>query len=730
MAIGLLVLGCSGGSDGDGKPVTSTEASADAESDAGATVADSEVTTGDASSDEDAPVEQTPIEVVQLGFTVDRFEVPRPGPRSDVVVLLDEGDDEGEPTGDESAVDAAELAAFDALPYDDGQDLLDTGIEAGTWTEVEGLRAILSVLLGELPADAIDGFDELRRASHGRLIDRVVEVLDDPAVDAAERADLARLASFFLDDEFPGVPAEDWDPARPTGLRRIEQQRGSGCQQVEESIHFKAPDTRLCYVRYTNDAGDIVYVPTDEAISVDPDAVFEVLEIARTGYRELAETELPPVWVLLSTNELPVKPDQPDRLTWGHALGGGPRGGVCRIALFAARETHATLRMNMLIAHELFHCIQDRWPGSGLDEMTTEGGAEYFSYKLLGDCDPVRWGPQLDRDTARGSLLQQSYPGWFFWAFLEDGGQMSVQEIAQLHRDIAGGVPIDRAVNSAVPDLPATLNEFYVRLIGPGVACGYKGSFFTDTITVSETGPIEVREALWYGLRYRLEYSKGIHFEQRDGGAGPIGMAPDDDSRSESGWVKFATDVRPTCKDDDTWIVVPGSATDDSIEEREIEVFTADDANCDPCMLGTWQLDLDSIENLFRTLGGGQLPPGTDLEISGSWAIAFSAAADGTTTFEDRRNVLIAASFNDASVGITIDGNGIGSFTSTGDSVDLIDIVDTAEATLEGFSGFSSSTDSAAFTYICDGNALSFQVEGQTLQADRVPPIPEGDPYF
>lgn len=166
----LALLGCSSDSDdGPSADEAGTATSTDVDGDGTPTTVDDpageDTTTG-------ASVEAVQaVEAVQLGFGVERFEVPRPDRSSDHVVLLDGRDPSDDPSGDALGVDRADLDAFDALAFDDGRDLLDTGLEVGAWTEVEGLRAILSVLLGELPTDAIDGFDELRRASHGRLLD-------------------------------------------------------------------------------------------------------------------------------------------------------------------------------------------------------------------------------------------------------------------------------------------------------------------------------------------------------------------------------------------------------------------------------------------------------------------------------------------------------------------------------------------------------------------------------
>ncbi|MFV1990888.1 MAG: hypothetical protein ACC652_09140, partial [Acidimicrobiales bacterium] len=110
-------------------------------------------------------------EAVRLGFGAAVYEIPEP---ADIA--------EGDP------------------PFADAVSMIDAGVEAGVWTEADGVRAVISIVLGELPPEAVPAFDELPHSSHRGIFDRARLLLEDPTIDDAVRADLARLTSFFFSD--------------------------------------------------------------------------------------------------------------------------------------------------------------------------------------------------------------------------------------------------------------------------------------------------------------------------------------------------------------------------------------------------------------------------------------------------------------------------------------------------------------------------------------------------
>ncbi len=271
------------------------------------------------------------------------------------------------------------------------------------------------------------------------------------------------------------------------------------------------------------------------------------------------------------------------------------------MTIFGAPESFDfDLDLQHVFAHELFHCIQGTWDGpSELDKFVGEGGAEYFAYLLIGTCEPIEgWGPELDGHTTNQSLLTSKYAGWFFWAFLDDHTSLDPAGIASLHRSIKGGASVPDAIRSSVGDLPKVLNEFYVRLMGPCLACGFQGQQTTGTQPVEDEGPVELPADLWIGKRYELDYKTRRLFEQSDPGGGPMGMAKKDSRESEDSWVVATKEVRTRCAGNEPWIVVVTSSTNGG-ETREVEVDRVSHGACDGCLVGQWSVDVTILVDFY-----------------------------------------------------------------------------------------------------------------------------------
>ncbi len=350
--------------------------------------------------------------------------------------------------------------AENSPPFTDAVSLIDAGVEAGIWTEVDGIRAVLSIVLGELSPQAVPALDELPHTSYPSILNRARVLLEDQSLDEAVRADLERLTYFFFSDSFSGSASGDdeagassigagQEPAvlaasassQPTGVfaslpASVSQSLDCG---IDEFLTFGAQDTQLCYQVMSNSADDIVYVPATPG-AIDPSAqIFDLIEQARTGYEELAGSELPAIRVLLSTR-LNLG-DTGTEKTLAHVA--SYLFSTCRIAIFATDEFFTGgPELRLMVAHELFHCVQETWNGDLDNEgLVAEGGAHYFAQKLVNECTGIDegFGRQLDTNTASGSLLDLSYEGWFFWAFLDEQGYLAPQAIAQLHRAVAEG---------------------------------------------------------------------------------------------------------------------------------------------------------------------------------------------------------------------------------------------------------------------------------------------------
>ena len=661
--------------------------------------------------DESAPAGTEPATDDVLGFDTDEFVIPAPG-------------------AEDPDLDPA-LAGFSTV-----DELIDGGVEAGVWTEVEATRAIVSVIMGELSPAAVPGMDELAHPSIPAVLDRAEVLLADETIDDDQRADLARVTAFFFDSTPPGDLGESTTVTtagaeglrgRPQSIRRAPRQ-GVDCEPIgqDPSGFFDAAEARLgtSYCRAKSGADEVIYPSriggkaAPEVFAASAVRLFEIIDRARTGYEDLAGTEMPPVKFLISA-----RTDPSNTPAEGHVISkvGADQ---CIGAIFAtAAFFEQSIELDNTMAHELFHCVQGAWGGTLETEFVGEAGASYFAYKLLGECAPddaARVG-RLDANTANGSLLATAYEGWFFWAFLDEHTDLDSRLISQMHQEIAGGTPPDDAIRAYVSNLPRTLNEFFVRLMGPGLACGAQGNRFTDKIAVSDTGPIDLPDADWQGSRYELTYPKSRYFTQM-GDGGPMGMALEKRRDTEGGWVVYEPEIRSTCEDEEKAIVVvAGSETGQS---RNVEILERQDASCDPCPIGAWNIDLDSMAAFYETFDSN----GFDVTITGTWQWQFAGGDNGQPgVMSDDENIQLAfGGFQGPSVVST----GQGQWTGDGSTLTVSDYASSTGASFFGVDATTSDSGQGAVVgYECEGDVMTVTTRGVTILLNRIDPL-RGEPYF
>jgi len=634
-------------------------------------------------------------------------------------------------------------------------------VEAGTWSEVEGLRAVVSVVMGERLPESIPALEELPKFHYAEVVDRAIEFLDGTDADDVPARDLARLISFFIADDSSADSSEDGNgdavdttetgsstgdtegaygdatSFAPVGLRSAFP-RQAGCERPQEVVLYSAEQTLVCYEKF-EDGDDVVYIPIHaDAIDIS-DRIFSIIQSARPGYDSLAARELQPVNVLVSLNPSPAEPETSatPAVPRGDAIAhvASRSGSLCRVAIFAS----STLAMggpelSFTIAHELFHCIQGQWGGSAPD-FVEEGGADYFAYELLGQmctAEQVGLGAKLDSATTSESLLNSSYEGWFFWAYLSERGYLPAQQIASLHKGIYGGGDPGSAIADSLDDAPKVLNEFYARLVGPGLACDFQGSKFTSTVQIAAKGPVELNVSdIWVGTRYELQYEEEFLFEQSSNGSGPIGMAELDKRSSEGEWVTVEPEVRTTCIDKKKWAVVvsPPDANSSAASPLILEIDAARPGGCDPCVIGSWSVDMDTYGKFMETFGEG-----LDLQLLGTYIFHFAGGPpDESFEFADERNITISIA-EGAGVSFNIAGNGQGTYTALNGRLEVAGYADAGTASVTGVPLQASvpfaNTGGGGAPFTCEDDDLEILLNGGTITATRMPSTPKGPAYF
>lgn len=729
VGVALLAAACSGSS-GTSEPREPEEPSGVGDDPAPADGVAPESTAADGRADGTAAPDEVPQALGRpLGFDREVFEVPVPASVDDAV-----------------------------SPFRNTLDLVQAGVDAGIWDEVDGIRATLSVVMGELSPDAIPALVELPRFHYSEVVERAVELVDDPTVDDERRAELARLTAFFTAEELTLVEVPVDSVAGAAIETRGDEESATGrsrgavvvpvafapsgphpalqtsCVRPQEVTVYAAAATgsAVCYTEYQR--GDDIILVADLPSSLDiSERVFDLIDRAREGYRAISGYELQPVSMLVSPNLSPATGKYAEGEVLAHVASAGSS--TCRVAMFAS-DTLATgtPHLDLTIVHELWHCIQGLWDGrfSG-NYFVEEGGADYFAYEVLGQLctgPQIALGHALDSNTVAGSLLKTDYDGWFFWAYLAEHAGLDPSSISNAHEEIKGGAGTQEVLQARLDDLPSRLNEFYVRLVGPGLACGFRGQQVTSTIVVSQPGPLElgVTDA-WVGTRYNLSYEAGKRYEQQGDDGGPLGMANDSKRSSEDGWVVVEEVVLTDCTKKENLYVVPSPPQmGASPVPRKLEVTAAKPGGCDPCVIGTWSLDIGSFERMMESIGGGQ-----DLSIDGTYELTFEPGPpDGSLVYRDARTLAITFPQTGGDFGYSITGGGTATYQNDGQQMSTSGYADSGQVAGIGIpvsQPFENTGDGGA-PYTCELDEMTIQVNDQVLTAARVPATPKGTPYF
>jgi hypothetical protein len=297
---------------------------------------------------------------------------------------------------------------------------------------------------------------------------------------------------------------------------------------------------------------------------------------------------------------------------------------------------------------------------------------------------------------------------------------------------VFNGADVEATLTGVISDLPTVMNEFFVRLVGPGLACDVKGSKFTSEIPVDQKGPVElVVQSVWHGTRYQLKYAEKKLYEQHADG-GPIGMAEIDKRPAPDAWVTTRPKVRTECTDGETWMVVvsPPTAGSSAVEPRVLEIDAAKPGGCDPCVVGGWSMDIQSFEEYMETLSQGQ-----NIDIAGTYTMNFGfGPPEGQLEYSDDRDIEISFPGTGSALAIRLDGSGSGTYSATGDRVSTNGYSDSGTASITGVpagasSPFANSGDGGA-PYTCEGDDLTIVVNGSPLYATRTPATERGPAYF
>lgn len=337
-----------------------------------------------------------------------------------------------------------------------------------------------------------------------------------------------------------------------------------------------------------------------------------------------------------------------------NSKGGKP---VCTIVVFPLALTGTIPKFKQVMAHEMFHCFQQwNWPQHfpqsdndfswGVQDWWGEGTADYFSNVVYPSVN-LEWNTLGSFSTlsAETSLVYMSYPNSVFFQFLANQGS-STDVLDLINLMPVGGTEVNQAAALAnYPDISTLFHRFGRDYIDRKI-------LDTDVPTLVPTGtlpaPAQFHILIGPGdhtvallnapaftlTRYSLRFVKERVYTVVTEESGTPGLYG---SRLTvgSGWNPLPPTVGAGCGDVPHYVLLTSSAAG-AAELYSLSV-TADvlqKTKCDPCLLGTWEMNKDSFIGYMSTPfipTPGLFEPGA---AQGTWRYTFDKTGTLAAMFD------------------------------------------------------------------------------------------------
>jgi hypothetical protein len=703
----LILVGCSGGGDpgADGSSGAGDDAptSADERDAAGDDAADA---SGDSDGDSDGPSE--PAE--PLG-RVDHGPLTTPIPAVEPVAVYTIDDD-----------DEVEESAELMLPSD-LLEVVQRGVEAGSFSEAEGIARALDGLSGRGTPTPGLGLDDAIEPGLTGLTRRGTDLLESDDLDERDRTLLADALRVFNPSQelldAISIPA----PGPTAGFANASFSRSPGAPAapieivrqdcfdviatgVSTDADLDTGEECFHYVEEFVD-GHQLRVYYSSTWQTDPDQL-ALVDVALDGlvtsvgvYGDLATVG--PINAVFSLADNGTALAQQTEVA---------PGATCPITLFPSASAGSMDVFRQTVAHEVFHCVQDwSFTTAGYDthKWWLEGSAEYFSnvvYPTVNDEHGRTW--QFDANSLDHDITQMSYENTVFFQF-HANVRGDAATIDLLRTVSAAGATVD-AIGS-MPGMDQLWRDFVVAGVADAIhdtGGGTVGRFerFKPMIAVERVQTVDLPTSPMQAPRYPVRYVKGKRYEQTIAESAHLAAAWANEARDLSAWTEMPVEVRPTCERNRTYVVV-ATSVDEPLTPKA-DVGTAEQAVCDPCLLGTWGLQLgtfaDYIKNVIES--GGESVDGVSIVMDGAYT--FVIAADGAMSAEKDFTMVFSLDGVGASPPTRITGTESGRYDADGERLSVTDWQGETTASLSGVSSSVFSDEQGAPTgYTCEDGVLT-----------------------
>lgn len=658
----LIVTGCSGGDDAAGDPTTDDTATDTDDGPGGTDDGDNGGDGGGDAGDDDRGTSDGSTSTAEPIGTVDHGPLTTPIPTVEPVTMYTIGDGESD-DGDGSIEEGEEL-----LPPSDLLEVVQLGVEAGSFSEAEGIARALDGLSGRgVPTPGL-GLDDATEPGLTGLTRRAVDLLRDGDLDEDERVVLEDALRVFTPTQELLDAISAPAPGPTAGFANASYSRASASPAVPiEIIRQDCFDVVATGVTSDSDVatGDECFHYVEEIVDghelrvyysstwqTDPDQL-ALVDVALDGlvtsvgvYADLATVG--PINAVFSLADNGTALAQQSYFDLEEA---------CPITLFPSASTGSMDVFRQTVAHEVFHCVQD-WSftteGYETHKWWMEGSAEYFSnvvYPTVNDEHGRTW--QFDANSLDKDITQMSYENTVFFQFFANV-RGDAATIDLLRNVSAAGATVDAIAST--PGMEQLWRDFVVAGIADAIydtGGGTVGGFerFKSIILVDSAQAVPLATSPMQAPRFPVRYVKGKLYEQSTDDSPHLAVAWANEMRDLAAWTEMPVEVRPTCERNRTYIAVP--FTVDDARTPTPNISRAQQAVCDPCLLGTWSLQLGTFSDYIMNV----------IESSGEETGGFVMTIDGSYIFELEADGAISA-VKDMTVRVAIEDVGSGPATS------------------------------------------------------------------
>ena len=380
--------------------------------------------------------------------------------------------------------------------------------------------------------------------------------------------------------------------------------------------------------------------------------------------------------------------------------------------------------------------------------------------------DEHRFLESFNESSVYKSLMEMSYHNFAFFQYL--GNRLGDQGVIDLLEAMSatGGSSAHASYLAGYPEMDGMFQDFVVSFASEGIPDTGGGKIVPPQIavrpiqTISEEGENEFDTKPFVATRYGIKYVKEKRFllEGDEEGNGRYSTVLRELRKTKTAWSDLPEEIRSKCNDDVLYVLATTSVREDFT--YTINVTEMEKAECDPCLLGSWDIEPDSFEAFLMGLMAQtpQVPVEFTIEIAGHYYLKFHEDGEMTTLRDNFQFSMIIPGHPHAVT--TINGHGSGKYTADGELMTIDNLVETVDnvtltaadgqvtAVMAGsttdisFFGNSatvdtgdlnddSGPDSATGTYVCTEETLEITIPEGTvlfLRVEEIPPTPVPTP--